>query len=314
MRDGESGSGDPVLTSTLEPPPFPNRPIIRARLQDRLTCGVREKSLVLVSAPAGAGKTVLAASWAEAHALSWPVAWLTVHDACERSEVFWSYVAETIVRSGVTLRHANRPPLGEVVPNSFFIRLAADLLDHPLPVVLVLDGADRLVSRDVTAGLDFLLRHAHPQFRLVMCGRADPQLPLHKYRVTDSMTEIRQDVLAFTVAEAHSLLSSLGAKAPGCCRFAHRADRRLGGWTAAGRSIPEAGSGPEDACRIVGRGRRECCGVLVRRGPGRTASARARFSATDQRRPATLPDLVDRLTDSATGDGRWRRLSAPTPS
>ena len=174
VRHGEPGSGDPVLTSTLEPPPFPSRPIIRARLQDRLTCGVREKSLVLVSAPAGAGKTVLAASWAEAHDLPWPVAWLTVDDACDRSEVFWSYVAETIVRSGVTLRHASRPPLGEVVPNSFFIRLAADILDHPVPVVLVLDGADRLASRDATVGLDFLLRHARPQFRLVMCGRADP--------------------------------------------------------------------------------------------------------------------------------------------
>ena len=152
VREGESGSGDPVLTSTFEPPQLLSKPIIRARLQDRLTYGVRAKSLVLVSAPAGAGKTVLAASWAEAHDISWPVAWLTVDDACERSEVFWSYVAETIVRSGVNLRHANRPPLGEVVPNSFFIRLAADLLDHPLPVVLVVDGADRLVSRDVTAG------------------------------------------------------------------------------------------------------------------------------------------------------------------
>ena len=107
IRIRRPGSHIHVRATTL-----PSRPIIRARLQARLTYGVREKSLVLVSAPAGSGKTVLAASWAEAHDISWPVAWLTVHDACERSEVFWSYVAETIVRSGVNLRHANRPPPG----------------------------------------------------------------------------------------------------------------------------------------------------------------------------------------------------------
>ena len=53
VREAESGSGDPVLTSTFEPPQLPSTPIIRARLQARLTYGVREKSLVLVSAPAG---------------------------------------------------------------------------------------------------------------------------------------------------------------------------------------------------------------------------------------------------------------------
>ncbi len=302
VREGESGSGDPVLTSTFEPPQLLSKPIIRSRLQDRLTYGVRAKSLVLMSAPAGAGKTVLAASWAEAHDISWPVAWLTVHDACERSEVFWSYVAETIVRSGVNLRHANRPPLGEVVPNSFFIRLAADLLDHPLPVVLVLDGADRLVSRDVTAGLDFLLRHAHPQFRLVMCGRADPQLPLHKYRVTDSMTEIRQDVLAFTVAEAHSLLSSLGAKVSRDVVASITAQTE--GW-AAGLRLAAAslkqGADPktlvESLARDDGSVAEYLFAEVLDAQPPRVRDFLLRTSVT----PQLLPDLVDRLTDRADG-------------
>src|SRR5262245_49594493 len=86
-RHGETGSDDPVLSSTFEPPQLSIKPIIRARLQDRLSDGVRGKSLVLISAPAGAGKTVLAASWAEARAVPWPVAWLTVDDACDRPEV-----------------------------------------------------------------------------------------------------------------------------------------------------------------------------------------------------------------------------------
>ena len=302
VRDGESGSGDPVLSSTLEPPPLPSRPIIRARLQDRLTSGVRDKSLVLVSAPAGAGKTVLAASWAEAHDLSWPVAWLTVDDACDRSEVFWSYVAETIVRSGVTLRHANRPPLGEVVPNSFFIRLAADILDHPVPVVLVLDGADRLVSRDATAGLDFLLRHARPQFRLVMCGRADPQLPLHKYRVTDSITELRQDALAFTVAEAHSLMSSLGAKVPRdvVASLTDQTEGWAAGLRLAAASLKQ-GANPETLVESLagddGSVAEYLFAEVLDAQPPRVRDFLLRTSVTSQ----LLPDLVDRLTGRTDG-------------
>jgi hypothetical protein len=47
VRDGAAGYGDPVLTSTFEPPPLPSRPIIRARLRDRLSQGVQEKPLTL---------------------------------------------------------------------------------------------------------------------------------------------------------------------------------------------------------------------------------------------------------------------------
>ena len=301
-RNGESGSGDPVLMSTLEPPPLPSRPIIRARLEDRLTYGVREKSLVLVSAPAGAGKTVLAASWAEAHDLPWPVAWLTVDDACDRSEVFWSYVAETIVRSGVTLRHANRPPLGEVVPNSFFIRLAADILDHPVPVVLVLDGADRLVSRDATVGLDFLLRHARPQFRLVMCSRADPQLPLHKYRLTDSMAELRQDALAFTVAEAQSLLSSLGAKVSRdvVASLTEQTEGWAAGLRLAAASLKQ-GADPKTLVESLagddGSVAEYLFAEVLDAQPPRVRDFLLRTSVT----PQLVPDLVDRLTDRADG-------------
>lgn len=300
--DGESDYCDPVLTSTFEPPQLPSKPIIRTRLQDRLSQGVREKSLTLISAPAGAGKTVLAASWAEARAVPWPVAWLTVDDACDRPEVFWSYLAETILRAGVTLRHANRPPLGEVVRNSFFIRLAADILDHPVPVVLVLDGTDRLVSRHANAGLDFLVRHAYPHFRLIMCGRADPQLPLHKYRLTDSMTELRQDALAFTVAETQSLMTSLGAKVSR--DIVASLTEQTEGWAAGLRLAAASLKQGADPITLVDSLAREDGSVaeylfaeVLDAQPPRVRDFLLRTSIT----PQLLPDLVDELTDRADG-------------
>ena len=62
----------------------------------------------------------------------------------------------------------------------------------------------------VPAGLDFLLRHARPQLRLVLVGRTEAALQLHRYRLSGSMTEIRLDDLAFTAPEATELLAAHG--------------------------------------------------------------------------------------------------------
>ena len=308
VDDDTAGFSDPVLNSAFEPMRLAHRPLIRTRLLDRLSRGVREKSLTLLSAPAGAGKTVLAASWVEAAAVPWPVAWLTVDDACDRPELFWPYLMEALARAGVTLPQAHRPVLGEKVPAAFLTRLAADILEHPHPIVLVLDGANRLLSREATAGLDFLIRHACPRFRLVMCGRADPQLPLHKYRLTDSMTELRLDALAFTSGETRELLASLGVTVSK--EVASSLTEQTEGWAAGLRLAAASLKRGVDPTRLIDSLARDDGSVaeylfaeVLDAQPPRLRQFLLRTSVT----PHLWPELVDLLTDRT--DGR-RTLAA----
>ena len=308
VDDDIAGFSDPVLNSAFEPMRLAHRPLIRTRLLDRLSRGVREKSLTLLSAPAGAGKTVLAASWVEAAAVPWPVAWLTVDDACDRPELFWPYLMEALARAGVTLPQAHRPVLGEKVPAAFLTRLAADILEHPHPIVLVLDGANRLLSREATAGLDFLIRHACPRFRLVMCGRADPQLPLHKYRLTDSMTELRLDALAFTSGETRELLASLGVTVSK--EVASSLTEQTEGWAAGLRLAAASLKRGVDPTRLIDSLARDDGSVaeylfaeVLDAQPPRLRQFLLRTSVT----PHLWPELVDLLTDRT--DGR-RTLAA----
>jgi LuxR family maltose regulon positive regulatory protein len=208
-HDDHGGSTAPVLRSTFVPGQLPNRPIVRARLHDRLTRSVQDKPLTLLSAPAGSGKTVCVASWVASHAVPWPTAWLNIDEACDQAEAFWPCLVEALAGVGVDLPNVPMPLAADPVATTFLMRLAADLLDRAHPVVVVLDSAERSLSADTTSGLDFLIRHAWPRFRLVMCGRADPLLPLHRYRLTGSMTELRRDELAFTVPETEELLAVL---------------------------------------------------------------------------------------------------------
>ena len=74
-------------------------------------------------------------------------------------------------------------------------------------MVLVLDDVHELVEPQALRGIEFLVRHAPPQLRLVLSTRADPPLPLHRLLVSGRLAQVRGADLAFTVAEVAELLA-----------------------------------------------------------------------------------------------------------
>jgi LuxR family maltose regulon positive regulatory protein len=200
-----------LLTSKLAPPDLAHATVLRQRLLGLLTRSVQRSPLTLLSGPAGAGKTALAASWRLSQDSGRPVCWLTLDDYDDDPAVFWTYVCAALAGAGVQLSDVPDMLPGEPPPGRLVTRLAADLAATPRPVVLVIDNADHLTDRSIAAGLDLLVQHAGNRLRLVMCGRADPPLPLHRYRLAGTLAEIRTDDLSFTPEETRELLAALGA-------------------------------------------------------------------------------------------------------
>ena len=83
-----------------------------------------------------------------------------------------------------------------------------------------------LSGRGILDGIDFLLRHAGGRLRLVLLTRVDPALPLHRYRLAGSVTEVRLDELAFTPVEARAVLTAHDVD----CRSDGERPRRGGAW------------------------------------------------------------------------------------
>jgi LuxR family transcriptional regulator, maltose regulon positive regulatory protein len=202
----------PVLSTKLLPPRPPFRVVDRSRLIDSVSHSVSAAPLTLICAPAGSGKTILAAAWAQAPARALPVSWLTLDDRDDQPGVFWSHVLDSLAQDGVVSASAMRPTNPDTVDTSFIERLAVDLLTRTDPVVLVIDEAERLKSRTVAEQLDLLLRNAGPRLRLLLVSRSDPVLPVHRYRLEGTVAEIRYNALAFTVAEARALLECHGVE------------------------------------------------------------------------------------------------------
>ena len=197
------------MQSKITTPDLPSWLVPRPRLEKQIAQGA-EGPLTSITGPPGAGKTIAVASWAAGHEAG-PVAWVTVDGYDNKPEVFWSYVVAALRRAGVPVnRAAAALAHGEMAGHVFLLQLASSLAGQEPAVTLVLDDFHLLTDGAMLAGLAYVLKNARPGLRLVVTSRIDPPLPLHQYRLTGDLTEIRAGDLAFSVAEVASLMVQHG--------------------------------------------------------------------------------------------------------
>ena len=179
----------------------------RPRLADQLDEGLG-RGLVLVCAPAGYGKTVLLADWAQRGPQR--AAWLSLDAGDNDPARFWRHAIAALdrVRPGIGERVA--PLLGPPAPPSFDGLVTALINELAEPgaddVRLVLDDYHAIGAQPVHTSLEFLLEHRPPGLELVLASRSDPPLSLARLRARGQLTELRAADLRFTAGEAAALL------------------------------------------------------------------------------------------------------------
>ena len=223
-----ASAGIPILTSKITVPGVPDWTVPRPRITKLIADGTR-CPLTVVTGPPGAGKTMALALWAAAE--SGPVAWVSLDDYDNQPGVFWAYVAAALRRSGAAIPRAlSAAARGRAADHAFLPRLASALAAQNPPVTLVIDDLHLLTEPAVRDELDFVLRNVGPGLRVVISARADPLLPLHRYRLAGELAEIRAGDLAFSTAEAGLLMAQHG-----CTLSAESLEsltRRTEGWAA----------------------------------------------------------------------------------
>jgi len=198
-----------VIRSRTESPELPDVVVDRARLLDMLDRGARG-SLTVVSAPAGTGKTVVVTQWLASRHLPGPLIWISLAQDADATQL-WARLASA-VRHAPSL-DANDVPDPSAGFDDFLTHLASAIAASPEPVVLILDCLQELPV-DAAGDLHELLVASVGRLRLITLSRAEPQLPLHLYRLNESLIEIRTADLAFTGAEASELLKVRGFSFP----------------------------------------------------------------------------------------------------
>ncbi|QUQ66209.1 LuxR C-terminal-related transcriptional regulator [Kutzneria sp. CA-103260] len=296
--------GDPLMSAKLRVAEIRSRVVLRPRLLDRLQEATRGP-LTLIGAPAGSGKTVLASSWLSAGRAPGRVTWLSLDAGDDQPGIFWTYALEGLTRSGVRLDGVDPPARADAVDRSLLTRLAAGLSEQAEPSVLVLDNVEVLGRGQVIADIDFLIRHASPQLRVVTISRTDPALPLHRYRLAGWLTEIRAGELAFTVDEARMLLAEHGARvaADTVELLAHRTEGWAAGLRLAALSLQDQDlRTAAEIARRFGGGRQDVAeyflAEVLDHQPAGIREFLLRTSVVD-RLPPQLADELSGRTDSA---------------
>jgi LuxR family transcriptional regulator, maltose regulon positive regulatory protein len=209
---------DVLLATKLYVPRPPAGLVARARLTEALDDGLA-RGLILVSAPAGFGKTALLADWIRRERR--PAAWLSLDADDNDPARFWRHAAAALdgVCRGIGERVGRL--LGPPPPHSFdgpVTALINEIAGRPGDdqALLVLDDYHVIEAGPVHASVGFLLEHRPPGLRLVLASRSDPPLPLARLRARGELTELRAADLRFTADEAAALLRrATGADLPG---------------------------------------------------------------------------------------------------
>jgi ATP/maltotriose-dependent transcriptional regulator MalT len=188
-----------------------------------------------VAAPAGFGKTTLLAEWLhEASAVDRCVAWISLDPSDKEPGAFWTYVATALqaaipsVGSSALELLSSSPVPTDLVLTTLLNELAA----APCEVWLVLDDYHMVDSHEVGEEMAFLLEHLPSRVHVVVSTRADPDLPLSRWRVRGELVEIRAADLRFTSDEATAYLNAVAGLdlAPGDVAVL---EERTEGWIAA---------------------------------------------------------------------------------
>jgi len=199
-----------VATKLLVPAAAPHL-IERRRLLDILDGAIGER-IVLLSAPAGAGKTALLSSWIAARELPGPVCWLSLdaedNDASRLAADLLSALQGCAAFKRASELERLTPPAGARC-DYFLAMLVNALSGLRAPLVLVLDDVHELRSAPARAIIEFLVRHAPQQCRLVLSGRSDPAFSIERERMRGELTELRIRDLAFDREETGRLCARL---------------------------------------------------------------------------------------------------------
>src|SRR6266568_1947848 len=214
----------------FRPTTLPTTLLTRPMLLGRLEAGASQRLTVVVGS-AGTGKSVLLSSWAATRD-GGVTSWLSCDEADADPVRFWAgfIQAPQAVAPGFGADAAELLAMDGVMSADVTASIANDAARLPAGSVIVVDDfhAAGGAARTMT---DLVERWPASTAQLVLAGRVDPPVRLHRLRLSGELCELRNSDLYLSLSESGALLENLGVRvAPGELALLHG---RSEGWVAA---------------------------------------------------------------------------------
>ncbi|MGA0608805.1 LuxR C-terminal-related transcriptional regulator [Caldimonas sp. KR1-144] len=287
----------------LQPPRLRPGLIERTELEQRLLDATVDARLVLMSAPAGAGKTVVLTRLLSRLGSDAALAWFALDEdddlgrvaaglvaALEPFDLPWRTSPDALVLAAQDGQRASRQAFVAALVNA----LAASGRERGL---IVLDDAHRVTDPAVFELIDALLERLPANWSLLMSTRMDPPLALPRLRARGELAEFRQEDLGFSPDEVRSLVQ---LQRPGCSDDEVQAlHARTQGW-AAGLGLALGAASPQRASLAGSRLDRHAFDYLA----SEVLDDMPAELRTFLLRCSVLPELTAERCAAVTGDAR----------
>ena len=223
----------PILRAKISCPLPPANLVPRARLYRRLSEGTR-RPLTIVAAPAGFGKTALVTGWVHDSKRRTNVAWLLLDGDDNDPFRFLSYVIAALTTLDNTIGEAAQSAIGSLrrpALRDLMALLLNDFAANKQRRLLVFEDFHVISNPEVDGLVTYAIDHLPRSLRIIINSRAEPRLPLPRWRANDMVSELGLRDLRFTDPEASAFLRrTMGLNvAP---RIAQALDERSEGWIA----------------------------------------------------------------------------------
>ena len=204
----------PLLTTKFHIPSRRADLVPLPRLVERLNDGLKGK-LIIVSAPAGFGKTTIVANWIDNKLpdnYHGRVAWLSLDEKDNGLTRFFTYFIAALQNVEPGMGDELRTALNS--SQNHQIEILLTLLINEIAAieknfVIVLDDYHLISTIQIHQAIQFLLENQPPNLLMVIASRDEPFLPLSRLRARGDMVEIRAVDLRFSYQEAAHYLNQV---------------------------------------------------------------------------------------------------------
>jgi LuxR family maltose regulon positive regulatory protein len=210
------------------------------------------RTVTIISAPAGSGKTSLLRAWMDRQGDRRRLAVLQVQRDQQDAQQFWLALLDAVRHASATTGRAEPPAATpEFNASAMAGRVLSEFAGARGDLTLVIDDLHELNSAEALAQLTRLLTNLPPHVHAMLTTRHDLRLRLrlHQLRLAGELAEIRAADLRFTERETRELLDASGiALSDAGAALLHQ---RTEGWAAGLRLAALSLAGHPDPERFV---------------------------------------------------------------